>query len=88
MQPMIGSALCKEVVADFIDTSHRQYGFYGGLEQLARKYTPKTESEIKTEASSMIEALAKLKASFGMPFSHQERAAIAEETAMTERAIT
>ncbi len=88
MQPMIGSALCKEVLADFIETSHKQYGFYGGLEQLARRYTPKPESEIKTEASSMIEALAKLKASFGMPFSHQERAAMAEETAITERTTT
>jgi len=73
MQPMIGSALCKEVIANFIETSHKQYGFYGGLEQLARRYTPKPEAEIKSEASAMADALAKLKASFGMTFGRQER---------------
>jgi hypothetical protein len=79
MQPAIGAALCKEVIADFIDTSHKQYGFYGGLEQLARRYTPRPEAEIKTEASSMAEALKKLKESFGLPFSQQEQARMREE---------
>ena len=35
----------------------------------------------------MVEALAKLKASFGMPFSYREQSEIAVEAAHAERAI-
>ncbi|MBI1956852.1 MAG: hypothetical protein HYS44_00105 [Candidatus Niyogibacteria bacterium] len=33
MRPTIGAALCKEVIADFIRESSREYGFYARLEK-------------------------------------------------------
>lgn len=88
MRPCLGAALCKEVIGDFIRASYREYGFYGNLERTAMQYSkngrPKTDDESEAK-NAMIEALQKLKASFAMPISDQERTQIAEETSMAER---
>lgn len=91
MQPTIGAALCKEVISDFITTSHREYGFYSRLDQLWRQYNPDTRQFVKKEdADAMVEALAKLKAQLLSklnPFGHGEQSKIAEEVAAEERAL-
>ena len=90
MQPTIGAALCKEVIADFINASHKEYGFYGNLEQLAKQYVNAATSgeKIKTETGKMAEALEKLKAELSKkfrPFSHAVRTQIMEEASAAER---
>lgn len=66
MQPAIGAALSKGIISDFINASHREYGFYNNLEQMAKQYTgtKKTDEEIKTETGEMLKALEKLKTEF------------------------
>lgn len=93
MGASFGAALCKEVIGDFIKASFREYGFYGSLERTALHYStgpgqvPKKKTEDEAGAmTAMVDALRKLKESFGMPFSNEVRTQIAEETAMTERA--
>ncbi|MFH0803764.1 MAG: hypothetical protein V1877_01445 [Candidatus Tagabacteria bacterium] len=90
MQPTIGAALSKGIISDFIKASRKEYGFYNKLDQLARQYAniKKGDEEIKTEAGEMVKALEKLKAELikkVRPFSHRERAKIAEEVAAEER---
>lgn len=93
MKPCFGAALCKEVIRDFIKASYREYGFYGNLERTALRYSTgpgqgkreKTEDETGA-MTAMVDALKKLKESFGVPFSHEVRMQIAEETASMERA--
>jgi hypothetical protein len=90
MQPTIGAALSKGIIDDFIKASRKEYGFYNKLDQLARQYAniKKTDEEIKTEADEMVKSLEKLKAELTKkvrPFSHRERAKIAEEVAVLER---
>ncbi len=83
MQPTIGAALCKEIIRDFINASHKEYGFYNKLEQLANQYVDNKRSgkEIKRETDKMLKALEKLKADLSekvKPFSSQERTQITE----------
>ncbi len=83
MQPTIGAALCKEIISDFINASHKEYGFYNNLEQLANQYIGSGLSgkEIKVEANEMLKTLEKLKADFSKkvkPFTPQERTQITE----------
>lgn len=90
MQPTIGAALSKGIITDFIKASRKEYGFYNKLDQLARRYAniKKGNEEMKTEAGEMVKALEKLKAELTKkirPFSHRERAKIAEEVAVLER---
>ncbi len=90
MQPTIGAALSKGIIDDFIKAGRKEYGFYNKLDQLARRHTGinKSDKEIKTEADEMVKALEKLKAELTKkirPFSHKERAKIAEEVAAEER---
>lgn len=90
MQPTIGAALSRGIIDDFIKASRKEYGFYNKLDQLARQYADirKTDKEMKTEAEEMVKALEKLKAELAKkirPFSHRERAEIAEEVAALER---
>lgn len=65
MQPTIGAALCKEVINDFIQASFKEYGFYGSLERTALRYSKRDPLQVQGEARAMVEALEKLKASFG-----------------------
>ena len=65
MQPTIGAALCKEVINDFIQASFKQYGFYNTLERTALQYSKRDPQQVQGEARAMVEALEKLKASFG-----------------------
>lgn len=90
MQPMIGAALSKGIISDFINASHKEYGFYNKLERFAKQYAgaEKTGEEIKTETGEMIKALGKLKKELSeklKPFNYQIRAKIAEEAAKEER---
>jgi len=90
MQPTIGAALSKGIITDFIKASQKEYGFYNKLDQLARQYAKvkKGDEEMKTETGEMVKALEKLKAELTRkvrPFSHRERAKIAEEVAIEER---
>ena len=90
MQPTIGAALSKGIIEDFIKASRKEYGFYNKLDRLARQYAniKKTNEEMKTEAGEMVKALEKLKDELAKkirPFSHRERAKIAEEVATEER---
>lgn len=90
MQSTIGAALSKGTINDFINASHKEYGFYNKLEQLAKQYadTGKTNEEIKNETGEMVKALAKLRNELSeklKPFSYQNRAKIAEEAAKAER---
>lgn len=83
MQPTIGAALCKKIIRDFINTSHKEYGFYNKLGQLANQYIDNKRSgkEIKRETDKMLKALEKLKADLSekvKPFSPQERTQIME----------
>ena len=83
MQPTIGAALCKEIIRDFINASHKEYGFYNKLEQLANQYIDNKRGceEIKHETDEMLATLEKLKADFSKkvkPFSPQERTRITE----------
>lgn len=65
MQPTIGAALSKEVIGDFIKASHMEYGFYGNLERTAMRYSNTRRLE-NNNASTMVEALEKLRKSFRM----------------------
>ncbi len=83
MQPTIGAALCKEIIRDFINASHKEYGFYNKLEQLANQYIDNkwSSKEIKHETNEMLATLQKLKADLSKkvkPFSPQERTQITE----------
>mgnify|MGYP001614075764 CR=1 FL=1 len=83
MQPTVGAALCKEIIRDFMNASHKEYGFYNKLEQLANQYMDNKRNckEIKLETDKMLKALEKLKADFSKkvkPFSPQERTQITE----------
>ncbi len=83
MQPTIGAALCKEIIRDFINASHKEYGFYNKLEQSANQYinNKRNSKKIKRETDEMLKALEKLKADLSekvKPFTHQERAQITE----------
>ncbi len=83
MQPTIGAALCKEIIRDFINASHKEYGFYNKLEQLANQYidNKRSSKEIKRETDEMLAKLEKLKADLSKkvkPFSPQERTQITE----------
>ncbi len=83
MQPTIGAALCKEIISDFINASHKKYGFYNNLEQLANRHIDSKHSnkEIKREADEMVMTLQRLKADFSEKvrlFTHQERTQITE----------
>ena len=86
MQATIGAALCKEVIDSFLETSHKEYGFYGRLEGMARNCDAGL-ADHKDELATMREMVDKLKRSFAMPFSFQERAEMAVETSHAERAI-
>jgi hypothetical protein len=68
MRPTIGAALSKGIISDFINASHKEYGFYNKLEQMARRYTDtdRNNEEIKTEANEMIKSLEKLKKEFSL----------------------
>ena len=90
MKPTIGAALSCGIISDFINASHREYGFYNRLEQLAKKYggAEKTDKELESEVGKIAEALEKLKSELSKKvraFSHRTRAEIAEETAKEER---
>jgi len=90
MKPTIGAALSGGIISDFINASHREYGFYNKLEQLAKKYgdAKKTDKELESEVGKMTKALEKLKSGLSKKvraFSHRTRAEIAEETAKEER---
>lgn len=88
MNETIGAALCTEVIADFIETSHKEYGFYRRLEKTALILMKKTEQEIKIEASEMVERLAKFKTeAFKNILTPAERTAIQMENAAAERAM-
>ncbi len=83
MQPTIGAALCKEIIRDFINASHKEYGFYNNLEQLAGQYIEggHNNQEIKRETEEMLMTLQKLKADLSekvRPFTSRERTQITE----------
>jgi len=83
MQPTIGAALCKEIIRDFINASHKEYGFYNSLEQLANQYIDNKPSnkKIKRETDEMLATLQKLKANLSekvKPLTCQERTQITE----------
>lgn len=90
MQPTIGAALSRGIINDFIVASHREYGFYNQLEQLAKRYsaTEKNSEKIRAETNNMVKSLEKLKKELAKkmrPFNYQTRAKIAEEIAKVER---
>jgi hypothetical protein len=66
MRPTIGSALCKEVIDDFIKASFKEYGFYSNLERTALQYSRREPAEVRGETAAMADALRKLKESFAM----------------------
>ncbi|MBI4160047.1 replication protein [Candidatus Wolfebacteria bacterium] len=82
MRPAIGAALCKEVIADFIDTSHREYGFYARLDDLWRRYSRSRDrpqnATTESNAKQMVEQLSELKkrlaSKFAVQTAHEERA--------------
>ncbi len=86
MQATIGAALCKEVIDSFLETSGKEYGFYGRLEGMARNCDAGL-ADRKDELVTMREMVDKLKRSLAMPFSFQERAEMAVEASHAERAI-
>ncbi len=53
MQPTIGAALSRGIIADFINAGYREYGFYGKLDKLARLYigTGQSSEKIKNKAN-------------------------------------
>lgn len=89
MRPTIGAALSRGIIADFINASRKQYGFYNQLEQLARRYAAKrSDNEIKSETDKMTAALEKFKKELSKkfkPFGFRTQAEIAEDAAAEER---
>lgn len=92
MRPVIGAALCKEVIADFIDTSHREYGFYAKLDGLWRQHARRRDESqtATTDTKEMVEKLIALKTQLAskltIPLNHSERTAMQEGIAREERA--
>jgi hypothetical protein len=66
MEPAVGSVLCRTVINEFIEISHRREGFYGELERAALHISGRNKAEVEGEVSSMRDALQKLKKSFEM----------------------
>ena len=63
MRPTIGAALCKEVVADFIRASSREYGLYTKLESKICELRG-SAMRAKIQAPNFIRAFEKLAQSF------------------------
>jgi len=66
MQPSLGAALCREVIAAYIKASHSEYGFYNNMDRLARQYAkpitkPNSLTEIDAQANRL-KLLAEMKA--------------------------
>ena len=72
IKPAVGMALCKKVISEFIEASHRYEGFYGQLEAEALRVSGRQRSEVRGQSDSMFNALNTLRKSFEMPFSHPE----------------
>ncbi|MFA5168829.1 MAG: hypothetical protein WC530_09915 [Candidatus Omnitrophota bacterium] len=72
IKPAVAVALCKKVISEFINESHRREGFYGELETEALRVSGRKRSEVQGQAGSMLVALNNLKESFGMPFDRRE----------------
>lgn len=66
IKPAVAVALCKKVISEFIDESHRREGFYGQLEAEALRVSGRKRSEVNGQTSSMHDALKRLRDSFEM----------------------
>ncbi|MDD4995846.1 MAG: hypothetical protein PHW53_05290, partial [Patescibacteria group bacterium] len=66
IKPAVAVALCKKVISEFIDESHRREGFYGELEAEALRVSGRKRFEVSGQISSMHDALKRLKDSFEM----------------------
>ena len=72
MKPAVGSVLCRTIIDEFIDASHRREGFYSELESAALRVSGRNKAEVEGEVNSMQDALRELKKSFGMSFDCHE----------------
>ncbi len=72
LKPAVGMALCKKVLSEFIEASHRREGFYGQLEAEALRVSGRKRFEVIGQSSSMLNALNALRKSFEMPFNRPE----------------
>ncbi|MFA5232105.1 MAG: hypothetical protein WC410_00255 [Candidatus Paceibacterota bacterium] len=66
IKPAVAVALCKKVISEFINESHRREGFYGELEAEALRISGRKKFEVSGQISSMHDALKRLKDSFEM----------------------